>query len=106
MIKNLSEADNCLPFTGKKKVDFEVICANPKIHKMYFSEGSIFCKKEEDYYTQCAELNITPNKKYKVIELYGVGDLFDIIIEKDDNGNSLEIMDAYFRDIENNHTKY
>jgi len=99
-MKTLKDVNNHPPFTNSITVNFEVICADPKVHNdMYFMKTSIFAKSEEDYYNQCKELNITPSKRYKVIGVNGVGDLYDVVIEQDDNGNRLEVMSAYFRDI-------
>lgn len=86
------------PFTGVRELGEEaiVICKGKGMPDSYFSSGSMLGKNREEYYNNLEEWGLTPEKEYTIIKIEGHGDVFDVCVKENDNGEEEWYMSMFF----------
>lgn len=96
-LKDIDENICSRPFTGKRKIpETKVMCLGKNAKDEWFHSSSLLGGSREDFHERLKLCNLTPDKEYVAIEIEGYGDVYDITIKQDDNGNTASFMSIFF----------
>lgn len=86
------------PFTGVNELGEEtkVICKGKSMSDSCFSSSSMLGSSREEYYNNLKEMGLTPGREYTIIKIEGYGDVFDVCVKENDNGEEEWYMSMFF----------
>lgn len=96
-LKELDKNIDSRPFTGIRKIEEnKIVCKGKAIPDNWFSPSSMIGSSREVYYSNLKKWGLTPEKEYTAIKIEGHGDVFDICIKENDNGEEAWHMSIFF----------